>query len=79
VVAAALIMVFVFASYMFQPGAAVKQFGFGMTAAILLDAFVTRMVILPAVMHIGGAKMWWPGRRLDTSVRAANSGPSQPA
>jgi putative drug exporter of the RND superfamily len=63
VVAAALIMIFVFASYMAQPGAAVKQFGFGMTAAILLDAFVTRMVILPAIMYLGGARMWWPGRK----------------
>ncbi len=62
VVAAALIMVFVFASYMAQPGAAVKQFGFGMTVAILLDAFVTRMVVLPAIMFLGGARMWWPGR-----------------
>jgi len=63
VIAAALIMVFVFASYMFQPGAPVKQFGFGMAAAILIDAFITRMVMVPAVMHIGGAAMWWPGRR----------------
>ena len=63
VIAAALIMVFVFASYMFQPGAAVKQFGFGMTIAILLDALVTRMTALPAVMKIGGDRMWWPGIR----------------
>jgi len=63
VIAAALIMIFVFASYMFQPGAPVKQFGFGMAVAILLDAFVTRMTLLPAVMRLGGEAMWWPGRR----------------
>jgi RND superfamily putative drug exporter len=63
VIAAALIMVFVFASYMFQPGAAVKQFGFGMAVAILLDAFVTRMTLLPAVMRLGREAMWWPGIR----------------
>ena len=63
VIAAALIMIFVFASYMFQPGAAVKQFGFGMTVAILLDALVTRMTALPAVMRLGGDRMWWPGAR----------------
>ena len=63
VIAAALIMVFVFASYVFQPGAAIEQFGFGMAVAILLDAFVTRMTALPAVMHLGGDRMWWPGRR----------------
>ncbi|MGH9228808.1 MAG: MMPL family transporter [Acidimicrobiales bacterium] len=64
VIAAALIMVFVFMSYVFQPGAPVKQFGFGMAAAILLDAFVTRMTALPAMMRLGGDAMWWPGRRL---------------
>ena len=63
VIAAALIMIFVFVSYIFQPGAAVKQFGFGMAAAIFLDAFVTRMTALPAAMRLGGDAMWWPGRR----------------
>src|SRR4029450_3700510 len=63
VIAAALIMGFVFASYMFQPGAAVKQFGFGMAAAILLDAFVTRMTLLPAVMRLGREGMGGPGIR----------------
>lgn len=63
VIAAALIMIFVFASYVFQPGAPVKQFGFGMAAAIVLDAFVTRMIALPASMHLGGDHMWWPGGR----------------
>jgi RND superfamily putative drug exporter len=63
VIAAALIMFIVFASYMFQPGAAVKQFGFGMAVAILLDAFVTRMTLLPAVMRLGREAMWWPGIR----------------
>ena len=63
VIAAAFIMIFVFVSYVFQPGAPVKQFGFGMTVAILIDALVTRMTALPAVMRLGGDKMWWPGRR----------------
>ena len=63
VIAAALIMIFVFASYMLQPGAPVKQFGFGMAVAILVDAFVARMVALPARMRLGGDTMWWPGRR----------------
>ena len=61
VIAAALIMFFVFVSYVFQPGAPVKQFGFGMAIAILLDAFITRMTALPAVMRLGGDHMWWPG------------------
>ncbi len=71
VIAAALIMVFVFVSYVFQPGAPIKQFGFGMSAAILIDAFVTRMIALPAVMHLGGDGMWWPGRRHRTAPEPA--------
>jgi RND superfamily putative drug exporter len=79
VVAAALIMVFVFASYMFQPGAAVKQFGFGMTVAILLDAFVTRMTALPALMKMGGDRMWWPGirRQLHAVPESASHEPAK--
>ncbi len=77
VIAAALIMIFVFASYMFQPGAVVKQFGFGMAAAILLDAFVTRMTLLPAVMRLGGDAMWWPGRRRPRAARQRTRAPEQ--
>ncbi len=64
VIAAALVMIFVFGSYVFQPGTVVKEFGFALAVAILLDALVTRMVMLPAAMTIGGRAMWWwPGRR----------------
>lgn len=63
VIAAALIMTFVFASYMLQPGTTTVQFGFAMTVAILLDALVARMLLLPALLHLGGGRMWWPGRR----------------
>jgi RND superfamily putative drug exporter len=65
IVGAALIMIFVFASFAFQPGTSVKQFGFGMAVAILLDAFVTRMVMLPAAMYLGGERMWWLPRFLE--------------
>jgi RND superfamily putative drug exporter len=63
VIAAAMIMVFVFASYILQPGTSVVQFGFAMTVAILLDALIARMLLLPALLHLGGRRMWWPGRR----------------
>jgi RND superfamily putative drug exporter len=72
VVAAALVMIFVFASYVFQPGTVVKEFGFALAVAILLDAFITRMVMLPGAMTIGGEAMWWwPGRH-----RAPARGPT---
>ncbi len=64
VIAAALVMAIVFVSYVFQPGTAVKEFGFGMAAAIMIDAFVTRMLMLPSLMYLGGKAMWWfPGSR----------------
>ena len=81
VIAAALIMIFVFASYIFQPGTAVKEFGLGMAVAIVIDAFIARMVILPAVMHLGNSKMWWFPHwldrilpRVDTEGRAGAEG-----
>ena len=77
VVAAALIMVFVFVSYVFQP-AAIKQFGFGMAAAIVLDAFVTRMIALPAAMRLGGDAMWWPGRRAGAAPAARPTATPRP-
>jgi RND superfamily putative drug exporter len=74
VLTAALIMVFVFASYAFQPGTTIKQFGFGMAVAIIIDAFITRMVLLPAVTAIGGRAMWWfPGQKKADQADAAVS------
>ncbi len=73
VIAAALIMTFVFASYMLQPGTTTVQFGFAMTIAIVLDAVVARMLLLPALLHLGGGRMWWPGRR---RAAAVPSGPT---
>jgi RND superfamily putative drug exporter len=73
VIAAALVMIFVFVSYVLQPSTPVKQFGFGMTVAILIDCFVTRMAILPALMRLGGAAMWFPGLRTRASHRDTGS------
>ena len=71
VLAAAMIMVFVFVSYAFQPGTTIKQFGFGMAIAILIDAFITRMVLVPSVTAIGGRAMWWyPGKAKPVAVSA---------
>jgi RND superfamily putative drug exporter len=37
--------------------------GFGLAVAVLLDATVIRMVLVPAVMHLAGRFNWWPGYR----------------
>jgi RND superfamily putative drug exporter len=43
----------------------VAQFmGFALGVAVLLDATIIRMVLVPAIMHIAGRWNWWPGVRL---------------
>jgi len=58
ITAAAAIMVCVFLSFMLGDERAVKEFGFGLAAAVFLDAFVVRCVLLPAVLELLGAVTW---------------------
>jgi RND superfamily putative drug exporter len=57
-------MIAVFVSFVSSPDAAVKNFGLGMAVAILVDATVIRMVILPAAMELLGKANWWLLQRL---------------
>ena len=59
VTAAALIMFFIFASFMFTTDPIIKSIGFAFAAGVLLDAFVVRLTLVPAVMAIAGAKFWY--------------------
>jgi RND superfamily putative drug exporter len=60
--AAAAIMVVVFLSFDLTPDVSVKQIGLGLAAAVLIDATVVRLVLVPAVMELlGGANWWLPG------------------
>ncbi|MFI0895731.1 MMPL family transporter [Streptomyces sp. NPDC020983] len=62
VAAAALIMIGVFSGFVEEQGAMIKMVGFGLAAAVLLDAFVVRMAIVPAVLALLGDRAWWlPG------------------
>ncbi len=65
VVAAALIMVAVFAGFIGESDSMIKMIGFGLATAVLLDAFVVRMALVPAVLALLGDKAWWLPRRLD--------------
>ena len=65
VMAAALIMAVVFLSFVLGEDRIIKEFGFALGVAILLDAFVVRLVIVPAVMHLLGERAWWMPRWLD--------------
>ncbi|MFH8802307.1 MMPL family transporter [Streptomyces sp. NPDC017936] len=65
VVAAALIMIAVFAGFVGESESMIKMIGFGLATAVLLDAFVVRMAIVPAVLALLGDKAWWLPAWLD--------------
>ncbi|MFJ3775756.1 MMPL family transporter [Streptomyces sp. NPDC090075] len=65
VVAAALIMIAVFAGFVGENDSMIKMIGFGMATAVLLDAFVVRMAIVPAVLALLGDRAWWLPKWLD--------------
>ncbi|WP_228792755.1 MMPL family transporter [Nocardia cyriacigeorgica] len=62
VTAAAIIMISVFAGFLFSATPMVQSFGFALAAAVLFDAFLVRMTLVPAMMSLLGARGWWlPG------------------
>ena len=62
ITAAALIMVFVFGSFVFEDQRAIKMFGLGLAAAVAVDASLVRMLIVPSTMELLGSRNWWlPG------------------
>ncbi|MEV5352121.1 MMPL family transporter [Streptomyces sp. NPDC052693] len=65
VVAAALIMIAVFAGFIGESDSMIKMIGFGLATAVLFDAFVVRMAIVPAVLALLGGKAWWLPKWLD--------------
>ena len=69
--AAAAIMVVVFLSFDLTPDPGVKQVGLGLAVAVLIDATVVRLVLVPAVMEMLGAANWWLPRWLAAMLPAA--------
>ncbi|WP_030690247.1 MMPL family transporter [Streptomyces globisporus] len=65
VTAAAVIMIAVFSGFIGMDDQMVKMIGFGLAAAVLFDAFVVRMAIVPAVLALLGRKAWWLPKWLD--------------
>ncbi len=65
ITAAAAIMVAVFAAFIPSPDVMLKVIGVGMAAAILVDATVVRLLLVPAVMHLLGRANWWLPAWLD--------------
>ncbi len=65
VTAAAIIMISVFAGFVFSHDATIKPIGFGLAFGVLVDAFVVRMLLIPAAMHLLGEAAWWLPKWLD--------------
>jgi RND superfamily putative drug exporter len=62
VTAAAIIMIAVFGAFAIGNERALAMMGVGFASAIFIDAFIIRLLLLPAVMHLAGPAMWWmPG------------------
>ena len=68
ITAAAAIMVTVFFSFLLLPDPLVKLFGLGLGMAIVIDATVVRMVLVPATMEVLGEANWWLPRWLDAVI-----------
>jgi RND superfamily putative drug exporter len=62
---AAVIMMAVFIAFAGSSLATVSQLGVGLTVAVILDATVVRIVLLPALMLLAGDRIWWLPRSLD--------------
>ncbi|MFM2720481.1 MMPL family transporter [Microbacterium mcarthurae (nom. nud.)] len=68
VIAAAIIMIAVFGGFVTSEAVIIKSFGLGLAVGVLLDAFVVRMLLMPAVMHLLGRSAWWLPRWLDRVI-----------
>ena len=65
VIAAALIMITVFGGFAFNHLTLVRPIGFGLAIGVLIDAFLVRLILVPAVMSLLGKSAWWLPKWLD--------------
>ncbi|TFD18118.1 RND transporter [Cryobacterium sp. TMT1-21] len=65
VTAAGLIMDSVFGGFVFSESTMIRSIGFGLELGVLIDAFLVRMLLMPALMHLLGRSAWWLPRWLD--------------
>ncbi|MER6747628.1 MMPL family transporter [Streptomyces fungicidicus] len=62
---AAVIMISVFLAFVLSGDRVIAMFGIALAAAVALDAFVLRTLLVPALMHLLGGANWWLPRSLD--------------
>lgn len=72
ITAAAAIMVVVFGSFLLEDDRIIQLFGTGLAVAVLLDATLVRMVVVPATMQLLGKRNWWFPRWLDRVIPSVN-------
>jgi putative drug exporter of the RND superfamily len=72
ITAAAAIMFCVFASFVFGDVRVLKVFGLGLAVAVLVDATIVRMVLVPATMELLGKANWWLPATLDRLLPAVH-------
>jgi RND superfamily putative drug exporter len=78
VMAAAIIMISVFGSFILGDDRTIKLFGVGLASAVLFDAFIIRLVLVPALMHLFGKASWWMPAALDRRLpRLSIEGPAE--
>ncbi|MDE3725042.1 MMPL family transporter [Nocardiopsis sp. N85] len=65
VTAAAIIMISVFGGFVFSHSVMISSIGFALAFGVLIDAFVVRMLLVPALMHLAGNAAWWLPKWLD--------------
>ncbi len=68
VTSAAAVMIIVFLAFVISNNAIVKMIGLGLGVAILVDATITRMILVPAAMRLAGRTNWWLPRWLDRAL-----------
>ncbi len=72
ITAAAAIMVFVFGSFLLENDRIPKLMGLGLASAVLLDASIVRMLLVPATMELLGDRNWWLPRWIDRLLPTIN-------
>ena len=82
VTAAALLLSITFFAFATSGVTFIKLFGFGLGLAVLVDAFIVRATLVPALMKLAGDRNWWapaPLRRLHDRFGISESAPEEPA
>ncbi len=69
---AAAIMIVVFTSFVLNPDPTVKMLAVGMAFAVLIDASLVRMILVPSIMSLLGSRAWWLPRWLEPVVPHIN-------